>query len=420
MISLIVYSLIGIFFIPIFCLNLLIRIIKKKEEINKILERFSLGSNSLEKNKDTIWFHAASVGESRSIFKLIQIALQDGKNVLVTTMTRTSSDLINNQFSNQKNFLHTYIPFDSLPFVLLFFFRYKPKKIIFVESEIWPLFLHIGKIITKGNVYLINGSLSDSSYQKWMKAKKIGVNIFSVFNVIFPKEQNLILKFINLKGNTHYIGDIKNDYLPIKSNLFESKELKSILPKDKKIILLASIHPGEEEKILNQIENELDKYFLIFAPRHQNNLENLKKFSQRYNLLPVLLTQIDKNINFNSNSSIICDQMGNMSLLYDVSDFVLIGGSLIDGIGGHNPLEPINHEKLTAIGKFHSKCAGTVENLLKFGILQIVDGNLSEIIKKSLENKDEIEKKIQQYILSRRSISDEIYKKMINFSHCLL
>ena len=43
--------------------------------------------------------------------------------------------------------------------------------------------------------------------------------------------------------------------------------------------------------------------------------------------------------NFDSDITLV-DVMGELINIYAISDIVLLGGSFVEGIGGHNPLEP--------------------------------------------------------------------------------
>ena len=70
---------------------IIFRILKKKEDIKRFKEKFSI-TNLKRPKGNLIWFHACSVGELKSIVPLI-INFEKNKNVnniLITTTTLSS------------------------------------------------------------------------------------------------------------------------------------------------------------------------------------------------------------------------------------------------------------------------------------------------------------------------------------------
>ena len=120
---------------------ILIRIINKKEDPKRFIEKIGFFSKKKKLGK-LIWFHGASVGELQSIMPLIE-KFEKNKEVnqiLVTSNTLSSSTIIK-RFKFKK-VVHQFFPIDTDMLVNRFIKFWKPSKVIFIDSEIWPNTLH--------------------------------------------------------------------------------------------------------------------------------------------------------------------------------------------------------------------------------------------------------------------------------------
>ena len=80
--------------------------------------------------------------------------------------------------------------------------------------------------------------------------------------------------------------------------------------------------------------------------------------------------------------------MGILTDLYQMADFVFVGGTLVD-IGGHSILEPLYYGKKPIIGKYFQNIEEIVKDAKELGFIEIVQ-NKDEIIEylKKSENVD--------------------------------
>ena len=161
---------------PFLFLFVYLRKILKKEDPKRFKEKILVSHyNVIPQNKSKlIWFHAASIGEFKSIIPIInQLNKSNNKfHFLITTTTLSSGNLASVELDKILNAEHRYLPFD-VPFLIDKFLNlWKPTRIFLVDSEVWP------NLILKAKKYkipiaIINARLTSKSFQRWMIFPKI-------------------------------------------------------------------------------------------------------------------------------------------------------------------------------------------------------------------------------------------------------
>ena len=150
-------------------LIVIFRLLKKKEDKNRFIEKFSFPSKKRVNGK-LIWFHGASVGEIMSIVPLIKHYEKNKsvKQILITSSTLSSSKILK-QFKFKK-ITHQFYPIDFFLFTNKFLNFWKPDVVVFIESEIWPcMFQNINK--KKIPLILINARLTKKRLIDGLKLK---------------------------------------------------------------------------------------------------------------------------------------------------------------------------------------------------------------------------------------------------------
>ena len=69
------YRILTFFLFPIFVLIIFFRRYFNKEDKKRFKEKISINDSYLPNNKKIIWIHAASIGETNSVFPLICLLL---------------------------------------------------------------------------------------------------------------------------------------------------------------------------------------------------------------------------------------------------------------------------------------------------------------------------------------------------------
>jgi 3-deoxy-D-manno-octulosonic-acid transferase len=313
---------------------LYIRVLKKKEDPLRYKEK--LGKYKIQNITSVIWFHAASLGEVKSILPIIfHFSKDKNYTILITTNTLSSSQYCIDIIKNYPNIIHQFAPIDTPIIVKKFLNYWKPKISIFVESELWPNLILQSKKVSK--LILLNARISEKSFSRWKLIKKFASNLLSQFDSILSqsKETRVFIEFFNTK-NIYCFGNLKfasSDELSNNKSFNFEKTIKHTW-------VAMSTHPGEEDIIIKTVKNikEMNiKSQCILVPRHINRVKKITKIIKANNLTFQLKSQEVKP--FKDIDFYILDSYGETKEIFKKISLVFLGGSIVPH-GGQNPLEP--------------------------------------------------------------------------------
>ena len=359
--------------------------------------------NFLNEGEEAILIHFSSVGEFNLSQELIEKILKSEKNrkkekVILSVMTDTGFSAVNKKYSENDNVKVFYFPLDDFFVLRKIYKKYKIRKTIVIETEIWPnLYYFAAK---NGKLFIVNGRLTEKKLKSYLKFKWFIKNTINRAEKIMVQSDLDKKRYEKLGINENKIKVYKNLKYSIKYNEISDEKKQNyfdtVLDKDKKIIVCGSTRPNEEKiwlEVLKKI-NQNNEYQLVLVPRHLERIDEIEKiilenFSKKDYLL---LTAIEKNkINLkaeNKKEIVIIDKMGILTDFYQLADFVFVGGTLVN-IGGHSILEPLFYGKKPIIGKYFQNIEEIVKDARELGFIEIVE-NENEIIEylKKSENID--------------------------------
>ena len=248
------YNIIANLVIIISPIIIFFRIIKGKEDIKRVKEKFCIYSQ--KKTNKKIWIHAASVGELMSIVPVIRRLEKNKKikNIILTTSTTSSAKIFKKL--RLKKTSHVYFPLDNNYLVKRFIKYWQPELSIFIDSEIWPNMiknLHLRNI----PIIIMNARITKNSFNRWQIFPNFANQVFGKISLALP--QNLetlkylkLLKVKNIKvaGNLKYYGDKNNQD-------GASKALKDKF-RNFKVWCAASTH-NNEEILMGKLHKNLKK-----------------------------------------------------------------------------------------------------------------------------------------------------------------
>jgi 3-deoxy-D-manno-octulosonic-acid transferase len=376
-----VYRYLTYLLFPIFIILIYFRSIVKKEDKIRFKEKIFSSHFNINKdnNRKLIWFHAASIGECLSILALIDEIQQVNKNVnfLITTVTLSSSKLLENKLKQSKNIVHRFFPLDIENLAEKFLNLWKPDLVCFVDSEIWPNFLF--KIKEKKiPLILINARITKKSFNKWKIVLAFAKNVFNNFDtcIAASEESKNNLNKLQVK-NLKYIGNLKYTVKNTQGELDDSN--KKIL-NNFRTWCAASIHSNEEIIILKthlEIKKKYNNILTIVIPRHIHRSSHLKSLSNKFNLNSQIFNSGDL-IN-PSTEILIINSFGVLSKYFNYCKNVFIGKSLIKklkNVSGQNPIEAAKLGCKIFHGPYIYNFQEIYDHLKSFGIVEEVNSEL--------------------------------------------
>ncbi|PZX45696.1 3-deoxy-D-manno-octulosonic-acid transferase [Roseinatronobacter thiooxidans] len=280
-----------------------------------------------------IWIHAASVGEVISVSALARlIAAQTKAQILITTTTATGAKTAAARLPDA---LHQFLPIDTPAAVNRFFIHWRPDAALFVEADLWPRLLR--RLAAQSVPRALLNARPSKTRKRAPRSMRVLLHDFSLITV---QDVTLVQEFIDLGLASTRInapGNLKADIPPPRVDEALAQQFRAAATR-RPIWAAASTHPGEEEIILDAFGAMVRDSLLILVPRHPERGDAIAAELIRRGIVfsrqsaatrPAPETQVH-----------LLDTIGDLGTVYRVADLAVIGGSLLDGIGGHTPYEP--------------------------------------------------------------------------------
>ncbi len=310
---------------------------KGKEDAQRIGER--RGIAGLPRPEGALfWLHAASVGEFMSILPLVEQIVARDIHVLVTTGTLTSAAIAAKRLP--QGAIHQFVPLDIPTYVRRFLKHWQPDMALFAESEIWPNLM--AAAMKRGiPLGIVNGRMSPRSYGRWLKMRRFISSLLGRLDFCLAQSEEDAVRFRALGASgVEAVGNLKFDSATLPVDKTALSRVRAVTD-HRPVWLAASTHEGEEELIIAAhiaLAKKFRRLMTIIVPRHPDRgpaiveLIRTKFLSVRQRSRgeePNILTDI-----------YLADTMGELGLFYRAAPIALVGASLVEPGGGHNPIEP--------------------------------------------------------------------------------
>jgi len=284
-----------------------------------------------------IWVHACSVGEVASVAPLIHALLEQGHIIHLTVVTATG-------FAHAHRLLGKHISISFLPWDLpgtmaRFIARLQPALLLLNETEFWPGMLAACKR-SDIPVIGINTRISDRSFPRYQASRWLWQRWLKPISLFLAQSDTDAERLVAIGVPETRVKTCGNLKYAITAPDVDSSRLREQVDATgrRPILLIASTHQGEDERILKLWEQwhaVCPDLLMLIVPRHP---ERFNSVASAILARGHSLSRWSDGPARSAANIVLVDAMGVLGGLYCIADIVVVAGSL-EPIGGHNPLE---------------------------------------------------------------------------------
>jgi 3-deoxy-D-manno-octulosonic-acid transferase len=340
------------------------------------------GSGIMEQEAGgTVWIHGASVGESLSGLAVARLlsSVDPGLRFVVTSGTTSGVDILSARISADQAAHEAVVGVEQAPLdvpwsIRRFIGAWRPRALVCIESDFWPNMLW--ECHKKGMpLILVDGRMSPRSAKMWSWQPGRGLisALLSRFSLVLCQSPGDARRLGELGAReATCVGSAKaaSGAIPIERG--QAEPLAQCLG-SRQVWVAASTHPGEEEMVAEAHEGLLSRWrdtaeikddggggggggrggggvpaassqppLLVIIPRHPHRAEGVSRTirSRHTSWKVVLLSKSGVGFTDKDATVVVAGHLGATGPWMALSRVCFVGGSMIEGIGGHNVIEP--------------------------------------------------------------------------------
>lgn len=341
-------------------------------------------SQKIKSSDQTIWFHAASLGEYEQGLPVIEQikAKYPGHKIVLTFFSPSGYEVRKN---NTVADVTVYLPLDTQFNAKKFLDLVHPEIAFFIKYEYWPNYLNALKK-RKIKTYLISGIFRKKQvFFKWYGSfYRKALDTFDHFFVQNVKSKELLLQLG--KTNVTVSGDTRFDRVAAILEKDNSLDFISDFKDDTIAIVIGSSWPKDENLLVNYINATNQDVKFIIAP-HNIKTEQIRNLQNSIAKRTVLFSEKDGK-NLSDFEVFIIDTIGILTKIYSYADIAYVGGGF-GNPGVHNILEPATFGVPIVIGPNFSHFAEAVALVGNGGCISISGQHqLDEAFDNLIQNED--------------------------------
>ena len=332
-----------------------------------------------------VLLHAVSVGEVSALRALVP-KLTPHATVVVSVTTDTGLERARALFGGSCEIVR--YPLDFSWCVRRFLRTIEPDAVALVELELWPNF--VGACARRGiPIGIINGRISTRSFKGYRKLRWGVARVLGKLDFVCVQDDAYAGRARALGADPERLrvtGSMKWDAIDLSDTGDGPSEAALALADDlgidlsRPLVVAGSTGPGEEAMLDGAVPAGAQ---LVCAPRRP------ERFDEAAGALGECRRRSDPDSGDPGTDRFLLDTIGELSLLYELADLVVVGRSFGD-LHGSDPLEPAALGKPVLIGPAYADFRSQVETLRDAGAIGVVPGaSLGETIGAMLGDEDE-------------------------------
>jgi 3-deoxy-D-manno-octulosonic-acid transferase len=357
---------------PLIIMRLLWRSYRMPAYRQRWLERYGFINDRIPPGG--VLVHCVSVGETRAALPLIQALCRTYPQlaITVTTTTPTGSEQVRSLLD--QCVYHSYLPYDLPGALNRFLNRLQPRLVILLEKELWPNLLYALQH-RQISVVIANAALSERSFKGYQRLGGLGRSMMQQLSLVAAQDQASAERFKALglpPQRLALLGNLKFELALAPALKKQAAALKKTWAEQRLVWIAASTHAGEEQIIITahqQLLTTTPSLLLILAPRHPERFLTTQRLIRRCGLR--MVTRSSGCAPSAETQVVLADTLGELMLLYGVTDLAFVGGSFV-AQGGHNPLEPAAHALPILMGPHYVNFKVICQQLQQAGGLTLV------------------------------------------------
>jgi len=305
-----------------------------------------------------VLFHAVSVGEVVAVSPLIERLHSKLPAVRLMITTGTETGVLEAR-RRLPNIPAAILPLDTPWGAAKLMRRLRPRIVFLSEGDLWPGMLYT-LYRQRIPVVIVNAKCSDRSWHVWQRLKRVAWWLYRPIMHCCCQDALAAARLKQLCRSAKSIivtGNLKQDVTEPAISAADATywKLRLDITEADRVVLLASTHPGEERLLLTALKPIIDAgWKVVVVPRHVHRVNEVMaavnsvvgEGPQRKNIKCVF-------------------EMGVLTKLMQLSSVVVVAGSFIPGVGGHNLLEPGRFGKPVLFGPEHQKQLALAHRVLQ-------------------------------------------------------
>lgn len=311
------------------------------------------------------WVQAVSVGEVEvaRTFVAALLARRPSTRLLVTSTTPAGVGLLHQRLGPEGE-ARALRPFPlDIPFsVARLLDSARPRLLVLVETEIWPVLLSRAR--RRGTpVLVVNARLSERSLRRILSLGPLFRGALSGLTHVAARTPGDAERFERAgvpAGRIRFVGDLKLDRPRAEAPPFAGAFAR--LAGGRPVLVAGSVADDEVEAVLtarDRLAEAGTDLLLLLAPRRPDSFEPVAARLEARGLPAVRRSRIDGSAVLRP-AVFLLDTVGELAGAYGLGDVAFVGGTLVPK-GGHNVLEPLRAGLPVVVGPSIGNVRASVE-----------------------------------------------------------